>query len=81
MFSTRQLFGRLYGVLARFEFRLVTSLAVLSFALGVVGSRHLYPPGTAGSDWNYQDVVYSSFMLFILEAGADAGSAAGFHRM
>ena len=43
--------------------------------------RQLYPPGTAGSDWNYQDVVYRSFMLFILETGADAFSAAGFHRM
>jgi hypothetical protein len=59
----------------RHEVIIISVPVVLSFVLGLIGYSWMYfgPQAIEGA-WSSTDVVYSTLMLYILEAGADTGS-------
>lgn len=60
----------------RIEWPLTFGMALISFALGLVGySQLLHGSSLADGNWSWTDVLYGTLRLFVLDADADGGSA------
>ena len=71
--------SKLLKMAERYEVRAVTGVIIFAFVLGCVGYYQMYfvsPDVYFGKEhyFSYLDILYSTLMLYILEAGADSGS-------